>query len=117
LDEPVEYDDEPEEGLTNLQTPVPLYDLNDVVKLKRKDQLEALAESVSAELSDAFPGCECTVFDWDGEEHVMYRFMCGDTMVGGVCKGDYPFASTSLRRSFVWPADCTLWPTAANEPF
>ena len=33
LDEPVEYDDEPEEGLTNLQTPVPLYDLNDVVKL------------------------------------------------------------------------------------
>ena len=76
--------------LSNFLTPHHFTDLNDVMHHDRVGQLSAVCEAVAAgKLSDALRrnGVEATMFDWDEEEHTMYRFMCGDTMVGGVCKG------------------------------
>ena len=88
--------------LSNFLTPHHFTDLNDVMHHDRVGQLSAVCEAVAAgkpyrrnqgimkgALSDALRrhGVEATMFDWDEEEHTMYRFMCGDTMVGGVCKG------------------------------
>ena len=43
---------------------------------------DATAESVIGE------ECCYAGFDFEGNQHHVYRFFCGDTVVGGVYKGD-----------------------------
>ena len=42
----------------------------------------ATAESVTGE------ECQYASFSFEGSTHWVYHFFCGDTVVGGVCKGD-----------------------------
>lgn len=63
--------------LSNFCTPCHFTSLNDVKREERVAQLSAVCEAVGAgKLSDAIrrPGVEATGFQWDEEDHIMYRF-------------------------------------------